>query len=51
MQDIGINQPLFGKFYHMKIRKSAQNNWQKELFKVELMQIDSGHSLAKLAKW
>ena len=38
------------KFYHMKPRKSAHKNRQKDLFKVELMQIiDPGHSLAKLA--
>ena len=35
----------------MKPRKSAHKNRQKDLFKVELMQIiDPGHSLAKLAK-
>jgi IS5 family transposase len=35
----------------MKPRKSANKNRQKDLFKVELMQIiDPGHSLAKLAK-
>ena len=39
------------KFYHMKPRKSASKNRQKELFQVELMQIiDPAHSLAKLAK-
>jgi len=35
----------------MKPRKSASKNRQKDLFRVELMQIiDPGHSLAKLAK-
>jgi len=34
----------------MKPRKSGRKNRQKELFRVELMQIiDAGHGLAKLA--
>lgn len=39
------------KFYPMKPRKSAYKNRQRELFRVELVQIiDPGHSLAKLAR-
>src|SRR5210317_2216491 len=35
----------------MKPRKSASKNQQKDLFRIELMQIiDPGHGLAKLAK-
>mgnify|MGYP001822386926 FL=1 len=39
------------KFYHMKSIKSALKNVQKELFRIELIQIiDRDHSLAKLSK-
>ncbi len=39
------------KFYHMKPRKSALKNRQKELFWTELIEIiDPGHYLAKPAK-
>jgi hypothetical protein len=35
----------------MKLRKSAHKNRQKDLFKIELLQIiDPDHSLAKLSK-
>ena len=38
------------KFYHMKPKKPANENRQKEFFRAELMQIvDPGHSLVKLA--
>lgn len=45
-----VNPSLPCEFYHMKPKKPANKDRQRELFRVELLQIiDTNHSLAKLA--
>jgi IS5 family transposase len=52
LQAFGINHSISLQiYYHMKPKKSAYKDPQRDLFRVELLQIiDPNHSLVKLAK-
>jgi hypothetical protein len=50
MQDFNLNDQKSLQIYHMKPKKPANKHRQRELFRVELIQIiDPGHGLVKLA--
>ena len=50
MQVFDINPSKILHFYHMKPKKPANKNRQRELFRAELIQIiDPNHGLVKLA--